>query len=323
MRMPTRNRSIDTFRGLSIVLMVFFTATLKLSRELPDPIRHNSSGAVHFGDFVLPMFLFASGLSLAYYLNKRTRGGREATGIDVFHRDVLTRFGKLAAVGIILSPWSTRGFLQMDEVMLSGLLFLACVVLYRLDWKPLMGMIFFINLSYLGLSELDWTGVFKDYYLGGYYAALYYLPVMLSGLIVGKNIISHGYWSPENGIIVILTAIMFAVSWSYLSIDKLSATPSFMMLSILLCLVLFGIIERVVGALGEGGELEYLGRRPIMYWIIMYAGFIIALKIWDTYSDSRLPLDLSWHIAVLSSVCLAVGLWLISKLYDQIGLKKT
>ena len=53
--------------------MVFFTVTLRLSSDLPDPLRHNVWGSLHLGDFVLPMFLFASGLSLAYFLQKREK----------------------------------------------------------------------------------------------------------------------------------------------------------------------------------------------------------------------------------------------------------
>ncbi|MCK4718720.1 MAG: DUF1624 domain-containing protein, partial [Thermoplasmata archaeon] len=68
-----RDRSIDVFRGIAIVSMVFFTVTLKLSSDIPDILRHNSSGYFHIGDLVLPMFLFASGLSLAYYIDKRDK----------------------------------------------------------------------------------------------------------------------------------------------------------------------------------------------------------------------------------------------------------
>ena len=57
---------MDAFRGLAIVGMVFFTLTLKLSRNLPDILKHNVSGSLHLGDFVLPMFIFGSGISLAY-----------------------------------------------------------------------------------------------------------------------------------------------------------------------------------------------------------------------------------------------------------------
>ena len=147
--MMNRDHSIDAFRGLSIIGMVFFTVILRLSSNLPDILRHNVWGTVHLGDFILPMFLFASGLSLAYYLKKRENEKK-----NVFLQSILLRFGKLALVGISLSIFSAYGFLEMDEVMLSALLFIACVVLSKLNWKILIGIIFVINLSYIFLIHL-------------------------------------------------------------------------------------------------------------------------------------------------------------------------
>ena len=65
-----RNRAIDAHRGLAILGMVFFSLTIRLSADLPGPLKHNVRNSLHIGDLVLPMFLFASGLSLAYFLEK-------------------------------------------------------------------------------------------------------------------------------------------------------------------------------------------------------------------------------------------------------------
>jgi len=133
-----RNQSIDAFRGLAIIGMVFFTLTLRLSRNLPEILRHNVWESVHLGDFILPIFLFASGLSLAYFIQEREKQ-------NTFSRDVVKRFGKLALVGISLSFFSAYVFLGMDEVILSAILFIACVALSKLDWKTILIIIFFIN----------------------------------------------------------------------------------------------------------------------------------------------------------------------------------
>ena len=122
-----RYQPIDAFRGLAILGMVFFTATLRLASNLPDILRHNVWGSIHLGDFILPMFLFASGLSLAFYLQKY--------GKKILHKKMLRRFIILALIGFSLSIFSAYGFLEMDEVMLSALLFITCVALSKLDWK--------------------------------------------------------------------------------------------------------------------------------------------------------------------------------------------
>lgn len=315
--MSKRDRSIDAFRGISIILMVFFTATLKLSDELPDLIKHNSRGSFHFGDVVLPMFLFASGLSLVYFLEKY--GGDRREGID--RKIVGERFLKLALVGILLSHWSTRGFLEMDEVMLSAILFLGCVLFSKMDWKIVMGLILGINLSYGLLIHLDWDGVFREYYLGGYYAVPFYFTVMLSGFMVGRNTVKEGFLEKGNQALFILFLGYFLISLAISPVDKLEATPSFMMLSVLISLILFCAIREIVQIIPDLGELEYLGRKPIRYWIMMYVGFMIPLmeRAWRT--DTHLPLDNSWPIAVVGSLTLLVALWLISKVFDSVIMK--
>src|SRR5512143_3645043 len=110
-----RIEAIDRFRGLAIVLMVFFSLTLALSDSLPEAIRHNVPGSLHLGDFVLPMFLFASGMSLFFFVQKKGKGKH-------FVLDLMERFGLLAMIWLFLAPFSGGGFLEMDELMLSLLL---------------------------------------------------------------------------------------------------------------------------------------------------------------------------------------------------------
>lgn len=304
-----RNRSIDAFRGLAIVGMVFFTLTLRLSRNLPDILRHNVSGTLHIGDFVLPMFIFGSGISLAYYISKRK--GMEN---NIFARDVLERFGLLALVGILLSPFSTRGFLEMDEVMLIALLFLACIVLYRLDWKILIGIVFFIDLTYLFFIEPGYLlsmDPFTGYYLGGYAAAPFYLTIMIVGLIIGQGIISDRLWCRKSIVTMTLASIFFLFTWAFVPIDKLAVSPSFMMLSILFCFVIYAVMDKIVKNMHSSNELEYLGRKPIRYWIMMYLFVLIPLTLYTEYYTNQ-PLDLHWPLGIMASISVMLLLWLAS-----------
>lgn len=312
----TRNRSIDAYRGLAIIGMVFFTLTLKLSSDLPDLLRHNVRGSLHLGDLVLPMFLFVSGLSLAYYLHKR-----ENDEPETLLRDVIGRFGLLALIGILLSPFSAGGLLEMDEVMLIALLFLACTALSGLDWKVIMGIVVFINLSYWavmapGWAGLDWTDAFSGHYLGGYAAAPFYLPVMLVGFIMGREIIARGTWSKNNRMIIILVSLLFFLSWVFVPVDKLAVSPSFMMLSIMFCFAVFLLMDKMVRAMHGFEELEYLGRKPLRYWVMMYMGCLIPIMLYAEHSGLNFPLDFHWPLGIMLSVCVILLLWLMSKGID-------
>jgi len=308
-----RDYSIDAFRGIAILGMVFFTLTLRLSSNLPDILRHNSSGSVHLGDLVLPMFLFASGLSLAFFLNKKNMEEQK-----IFYRKVLGRFGKLALIGISLSIFSANGFLEMDEVMLSAILFIACVVLSRFDWKINLGFIFFVSLSYIVLIQLDKVGIFSGHYLGGYPAALYYLPVMLTGLLMGKGIISEGLWCRSNKIISWAIFIFFLFFMIFIPLDKIIVTPSFIMLSTLFCIISFSLIVIIIAHISSLKILQYIGRNPIIYWILMYVILLIPLRFYVEIYDMSIPLNVEWHIGILLSLGSMLLLFILYRFIDRI-----
>ncbi len=311
--MMNRDHSIDSFRGIAIIGMVFFTITLRLSSNLPDILRHNAWGSVHLGDFILPMFLFASGLSLAYYLKKRENEKK-----NVFLQSILLRFGKLALVGISLSIFSAYGFLEMDEVMLSALLFIACVVLSKLNWKILIGIIFVINLSYIFLIHFDMTSIFVGHYLGGYPAALYYLPVMLTGFVIGKGIISNGLWCGSNQTVMWSIFIFFLIFLIFIPLNKMTATPSFVMLSVLFSFIIFVIITEINSKMGSLKRLESIGRKPLRYWLMMYIVFLIPLWFYIDFSKETLPLNISWYIGIIISLGVLMFLYFISCFIEYI-----
>ena len=284
--------------------MIFFTVTLRLSSDLPDSLRHNVWGSIHLGDFILPMFLFASGLSLAYFLRKREKEERK-----VFWVDVIKRFAKLAFVGVSLSFFSAYGFLEMDEVMLCALLFIVCVALSRLDWKIVLGIIFFINLSYIFLMQLNQVDIFIGHYLGGYPATLYYLPVMLTGLTIGKGIISEKLWCEKNKIFVVMIFIFFILFRVFIPINKMTASPPFIMLSILFSFLVFAVIEIVLCNIGVMNKLENMGRKPLRYWVMLYIVFIIPLWFYVEFSRQTLPLQIYWPIGIVISLGLMLFLW--------------
>ena len=310
--MNSRNRSIDALRGLSIVLMIFFTTTLILSKDLPYILRHNARNSIHLGDFVLPLFLFSSGMSLSYYFNKH----KDEDRITYFW-GLGRRFIRLGIVAILLSPYSSRGFLEMDEIMLSALCFLGCVILAKVDWRLLLGTIFVINTSYMVLIHNDWTDHFREYYLGGYLAALYYFPVMLSGVMIGDGMRKEEFLGTRNVRIICFIFIMFVYSMTFVDMRKMAATPPFMMASILLCFGSYGLIDILDKKVGSWGELEFLGKKPFRYWIMMYVVMIVPLKVMEDNSSLHLPLDLPWGVAILISGALLVCLWLLSKLFDK------
>ena len=314
-RTGQRYQPIDVFRGLAILGMVFFTVTLRLSSDLPDPLRHNVWGSIHVGDFILPMFLFASGLSLAFYLQKNLDQNKGR-----FVQNVIGRFSKLAFVGIALSLFSANGLLEMDEVMLSALLFLMSVVLARFQWKLILGIIFCINLSYLALIHFELVPIFIGHYLGGYPAALYYLPLMLVGLVIGKGIQTKGIWCTSNQIVISTIFVFFLLFTIMIPLNKMTATPSFIMLSILVSVLTFAAVEKITSWVNWVKKIAVIGKKPLRYWITMYCVFLIPLWLYIEFSHHHLPLMFPWYVAIGISGGLMILLYILDILFEHITL---
>jgi predicted acyltransferase len=304
-----RYQPIDAFRGLAIIGMVFFTVTLRLSKNLPDLLKHNVWGSVHLGDFILPMFLFASGLSLSFYLEKKEHK-------KYFKRNVAIRFCKLALTGVTLSIFSAYGFLEMDEVMLSAILFIVCVAFSRFNWITILAIIFFINLSYLPLIHFNYDTIFIGHYLGGYPAVLYYFPIMLTGLLVGKGIISKGLWCKSNKITIAMIFFFFLIFLILTPINKMTATPSFIMLSILFSFLIFIIMDWIISIFQHLKRFEFIGRKPLRYWLMMYIIFLIPLWFYVELSKQIFPLKIEWHIGIFISLGLLILFYIISHLIE-------
>lgn len=303
-----RNRTIDLFRGLAIILMIFFSLLVRLSIT-PDILSHNVRGSIHFGDFVLPMFLFASGLSLPFFIKRR-----EVKKPVERILDVIEKFGKLILISLIITPFSAGGLLYMDEIMLNAVLFLPAVILAKKSEEFLLVLSVVILLSYFLIFPYIKI-YFDQYYLGGYYAAIFYLPVMLAGVLLGKRII-RGKEFKDHFIIYLALTIS-----SLLTIfpDKMQASPSFMVLSILLSIVLFYLIKVVILKIKNNpllDFLEYCGKEPLRFWVTLFLIFVIPISFYLLASGKPFPLGLEWKIGVLVSAFAIILSYFISKLID-------
>ncbi len=293
-----RVRGIDRFRGLAIVLMVFFTLLYWFDSPLPDILVHNEPQSFHIGDIILPMFLFASGMSLVFFRRKREEKGRMGYWLDVFERA-----GKLLMVWFFLSPF-TAGFLGMDEIMLSVLLFIPCAFLVRQPDDFVLAVAAAPIIAYLALAQMGMLPAFDDPYLGGYAAAPFYLPVMLAGILAGRRM-------DELPKLIAIAAIASLILLLFAPPYKLSASPSLMVISVAISLAIFGLVRHM-----DIRPLEYLGREPLRYWIMMLAILLIPLDLAVLASGSMKAPAADWPLAVAFSSAGVLYLYAASRLLD-------
>ncbi|MFH1785021.1 MAG: heparan-alpha-glucosaminide N-acetyltransferase domain-containing protein [Candidatus Micrarchaeota archaeon] len=292
-----RIKAIDTFRGLSILLMVFFTIILGLCSSLPWLLTHNVPGTLRPGDFVLPMFLFASGMSLVYFDKKKSKN-------KDYILDIIERIGKLVMIWFFLSPISSGEFLGMDEIMLNVLLFMPTLLLIKFSNKEIIIAGLSVFLLYFALQVVGFLPDFNANYLGGYGAAIFYLPVMLAGVIAGREIENiDKYITP----LILFSVIMLILIPPY----KLMVTPSFIILSILVSLLFFKLSKKI-----DIKEIEYLGKDPIRYWVLMFVVLGLPLLMYADGLDIGLPLKLDWLTAIGLTIVGMVILYMLSKILD-------
>jgi predicted acyltransferase len=292
-----RIRAIDSFRGVTVIFMVFFTMILPLSDSLPWPLIHGVPGTIRPGDFVLSMFLFASGMSIVYFDRKRKTS-------KTYVLDIIERFGKFILIWFFLSPLSAGEFLGMDEIMLNLLLFIPTLLLIKFSDNELAitGLAIFILYGLLQLADV--LPDFTVHYLGGYAGAIFYLPVMLAGVIAGRNIDKiKNYLLP----IAILSILLLFIFPPY----KNLVTPSFMAFSILISLIGFKLSEKL-----DIREIEYLGRDPIRYWVLMFVVLAMPLLLIVDRMGLDLPLQMDWQTATALTLAGVVALYIISKIFD-------
>ncbi|MFA5412236.1 MAG: heparan-alpha-glucosaminide N-acetyltransferase domain-containing protein [Candidatus Micrarchaeia archaeon] len=305
-----RVRQIDAFRGFAIVLMVFFTLYALLSNG-PDFLLHNKPDSLHAGDFVLPLFIFASGMSLFFFTQKRK--SRPAKYV----LDSMERFWKLVLISFFLMLLLGAAPFTMDELMLIALLSLPTIVLALFPEIFIYAGILLPPALYLILLYTGSLPNFNAAYLGGYPAAIFYLPVMLFGFLAGKSVSEKKSLLPLFASMLVLTALLLFLVPPY----KMEASPSFMALASLLSLILYICVERIISIPSFQSVpvlfFEYLGRNPIRYWVLMFLLFIIPVRFY-LFAGGQHTAGLEPAQAVLVSLAFSIILFLVSKLMDWI-----
>lgn len=178
--MSTRIHSIDVFRGLTILTMVFVN-DLAGVRDIPAWMKHavEGSNSMTFVDVVFPAFLFIVGMSIPLALQRRRAQGASTSAL---WGHVLIRFVGLLALGFFMVNISRLNpeLTGMDRHVWSTLFFLGAIAVWaqpgnlqggkRVVWKlvRISGMVLIITLAAIyrsgdaaspGWMHTQWWGI--------------------------------------------------------------------------------------------------------------------------------------------------------------------
>ena len=341
--------AIDRLRGLAIILMVFFTLILLFCRNVPAILQHNVENALRFGDFVLPLFLFSSGMSLFFFAQKSKKkipSNLQNPPNPPFVKGGLEHCSpsSLGGCGLLVPPFSKGGLggIFLENFYTSNLLlkFLKRITLFWIIWIILSpfsaGQLFGMDELALSLflscitilvvrcktvtialvtllPMVIYLVLYWTHHLPsfkGYLGGYAALPFYLPVMLGGVIAAKHRHQIPK----LILPCAFLTVGLLFLvPPHKLIASPSFMMLSVLFSLIGFYGIQYC-----PCSPIETIGRNPLRYWILMWIFIISALLTYPNYLGALFAQNFTWPIAtLLCFACMGI-LYLISKGMDWV-----
>lgn len=292
--------SIDIFRGLTMVVMIFVN-DLASVQGLPWWTYHMPRGVngMTYVDVVFPAFLFIVGISIPLAVERRLeRGGQWA-----LWRHILARFASLAALGIFLANWS-----KIDPT-LTGL--------SKQAWSVtgLIGAMLFWNVYPRGrlYTALKWTGfalfvgmlaVFRRN--GGAWLSFGYWEIL--GLIAKAYLaacllyvpLRRKPWAPAL-LLALLCAlnVVTQLGWKSLAVWPFGRGD-------LVSIVMAGIVASQIFVGRDGVAFPRKAREALLYAAALFAAGLAALPLGVTKLGGT-PAWCLWCAAI--SVVIFLGLY--------------
>ncbi len=324
-RVPTRDPQLDLLRGIAVAGMFFFSFVLTLSDSLPMILAHNIPGKLLPGDFVLSLFLFCSGISLAMIRSRYPR----LSDLALWRR-LGTRIAQMVLVSLFVTPFSVGRVLGMDEMMLNVVLTIPSLIIIGLGPRVIWVATVVVWCAYLVLARLALVPETPSQYLGGYQMAIFWLPMLLGGALVYSLAHCHmqrarceGHmerceWEMARQLGVWLALSLGAIlvsGWP----DKMRVNPAFGCLSVALCIVVLGGLRQFSL---RCRWLEYFGSKPLRMWGLMFC-LLGPVRLYGEMELQRSVLNLSPTSAVLISISWMGCCYFISRGYDRVALAFT
>lgn len=304
-----RDSQLDLLRGVAVAGMFFFSFVATLSDSLPSGLTHNVPGKLLVGDFVLTLFLFCSGVSLALVCSRyETLWTR-----DVW-RKLSIRLFQMVAVSVFITPFSASAVLGMDEMMLNAVLTVPAFLVIACGRKWVWVTAFVVWVVRDILVSVGVVPALPTVYLGGYPLAVFWLPIILGGALV---------WSLSER--EIARQLMVWVGLLVLSVvlsgwpDKMALTPSFGVLSICVALVMLLVFRRY-GV--RCRWLEYFGSKPLRMWCMMFC-LLGPTRLYAEIVHKRMVLSLSPLTAVVASLAWMGCCYWLAKGWDALALRRS
>ena len=288
--LPNQNRrilSIDVFKGLTILLMVFLN-TFHPYNDVPAWSKHAGEYGLTYVDLVAPFFVFMLALNMKISYKRRVEKFGKKRAILRFIRRFLIFIG----IGLVLTIYIDYNGFYFRWGTLQVLGFSGLMVLPLLELKPIVKLTFaiiFMVLHQLFLLTPASVIIYESVE-GGILAVLSWGSMMIlssflaEGLGKGKEHLKHYFF--YGGLICLLigigTGFVLGVSRTYISLPYILISVGVASLLYYLLYFIFeesGINynfikkERIFSVVGKNAFIFYLIHMLIAYMIYMIFPF--------------------------------------------------
>ncbi|TXT58806.1 MAG: conserved membrane protein of unknown function [Promethearchaeota archaeon] len=287
-RVNKRYLSIDVFKGLSIVLMVFVNS-IQLFEKIPSWSKHAELYGLTYLDLIFPFFIFMMGLNLtlAYHKHKR-KDGRVQT-----YKHFIKRFIIFILLGMMLSiGYDSDGiYLNWGVLQVLGACGLCLLFFIDLKWYIRIFPAVILIILYMFIIRPSFTQIIYEGIEGGLLGTISWV-----NLILLSSIMAEGLLKDEVEKFILFGSIAFVVLGLILSfliapLSRQLVTSSYIILTVGISGLVFYLIYYIFEIWGENKSfgnqeniLSILGKNSFFLFIIHLLLISIGYEIF--------PLDL-------------------------------
>ena len=300
-----RYKSVDIFRGLSVILFLLFNFVYSFTgdHEVPFILKHNQGNILLPLDFIAAFFAFVLGVSLGLSYFKRAGGGEK--GLVYLH--YLKRYGLLILIGLVLDffPDFTLKWGVLQSLGIAGIIATLILKLSNPIKLIVVGIVLVIysfclqNPSFLDLLSITH---------GGPVGAISYGTISIVGMVAASFLGSKNNWKILGlGIVLFVLSLL---SSHMIPFNKLLVTPTYSLISAAVALIIlyFLLVLFDIKKIKIRGQepLILFGRNSLLAWILQYPLVFYPLAILSKFQIFEFLIGFGVSIFFLAIVYLII-----------------
>ena len=308
-----RYLSIDVFKGLSVILMVFAN-TLAFYDNVPAWSKHADPYGLTYVDLVAPFFIFMLALNFEISFNRRLNStGRKNTYLRFIRRYLIFIILGYSITlnyvsGMIIFHWGTFQILGT-----SGL-----VLLLLVELKPYIRLIIaiFMMVIHQLIISTNFNSVIYNGIEGGFFGILSWISMMLLSSLISRGLINGKikeyffYGGTFLSALGVITNFFWKISRPYISISYVFVSIGIASIIYYILYYLFEMWNTKFKFFNQDNFLSIIGKNAFMLFLIDFLIIFIIYVI--------IPTDVQFLLIFTIGILSIIAIWIIAFLMNKV-----